>query len=151
MRSLIRIVGPVLAVIAIALGGASSAVAASSPSSTGAAGGGWNIDDAWCNGDESFMICFEISGHVQLMLTGKSSGIVINQQEHADFYVDGSLVAETDEFTHERFAVNANDVYTTHVVTHTRVGEGDTTCQYQVVYRIVDFDVVTDHEGGTCG
>jgi len=150
MRSLFRIVAPVVAAVAIALGGASSTLAAS-PSSTAASGGGWNIDDEWCNGDQSFTICFDISGHVQLMLSGKSSGIVINQMEHADFYVEGALVASTDEFTHERFAVNANDVYTTQVVTHTRVAEGDMTCQSQLVYRIIDFDLVTDHQGGTCG
>jgi hypothetical protein len=150
MRTLIRIVAPVLAVAAIALGGASSALAAS-PSSTAASGGGWNIDEAWCNGDESYRICFEVSGHVQLMLSGSSSAIVINQMEHADFYVQGSLVAQTDEFAHERFAVSPNDVYTTHVVTHTRIAEGDVTCQSQLVYRIVDFDLVTDHQGGTCG
>jgi hypothetical protein len=143
-------VAPVLAVIAIALGGASSTLAAA-PSSTAASGGGWNIDEAWCNGDETFMICFEVSGHVQLMLSGSTSAIVINHKEHADFYVQGSLVAATDEFAHERFAVNPNDVYTTQVVTHTRVAEGDVTCQYQLVYRIVDFDLVTDHQAGTCG
>ena len=144
MRSLVRIVAPVLAVMAIALGGASSTLAAShSP--------GWSVNDAWCNGDEAFLICFEVKGRVQLQLSEGSNGIVVNVREHASFYEQGVLVAETDEMTHERFAVNGSDTYTTQVVTHTRVTEGDVTCHSQLVYRIVDFDLVTDHQGGTCG
>ena len=144
MRSLVRIVAPVLAVVAIALGGASSTLAASqSP--------GWSVDEAWCNGDDAFLICFEVKGRVQLMLTDNTSAVVVNVREHASFYEQGALVAETDEVTHERFAVNGSGVYTTQVVTHTRVADGDVTCQSQLVYRIVDFDLVTDHQGGTCG
>ena len=144
MRSLLRIVAPVVAALAIALGGASSTLAASSSP-------GWSVNDAWCNGTEEFMTCFEVKGRVQLTLSEGTNGIVINVREHAEHFVGGELVAVTDEVSHERFAVNGNDTYTTHVVTHTRVAEGDVTCQFQLVYRIVDFDLVTDHQAGTCG
>jgi hypothetical protein len=143
MRSLIRIVAPLLAVAAIALGGASSTLAASSSP-------GWSVNEAWCNGTEAFMTCFEVKGHVQLTLSEGTNGIVINVREHAEHFAHGALVAVTDEFAHERFAVNGSGTYTTQVVTHTRVAEGDVTCQYQLVYRMVDYDLVTDHQGGTC-
>ena len=144
MRSLIRIVAPVLAVAAIALGGASSTLADSSSP-------GWSVNDAWCFGTEAYTTCFEVKGRVQLTLSEGTNGIVINVREHAEHFVDGDLVAVTDELAHERFAVNGSGTYTTQVVTHTRVAEGDVTCQYQLVYRIVDYDLVTDHQGGTCG
>lgn len=144
MGTRIRILAPLLALAAIALGGASTTVAASSSP-------GWSVNEAWCNGDDAFMTCFDVKGRVQLMLTERTSAVVVNVREHAAHYVTGALVAETDEVTHERFAVNGSDIYTTQVVTHTRVADGDVTCQFQVVYRIVDFDLITDHEGGTCG
>jgi hypothetical protein len=96
------------------------------------------------------MTCFEVTGRVQLLIGQGTSGIVINVQTDAAHYEQGVLVAEDTEVSHERFAVNGNDTYTVHVVTHTRVSDGDVTCSYQEVFRIVDFDLVTDHEAGTC-
>jgi hypothetical protein len=178
MRSLVRIVAPVVAAAAIALAGSSSALAssraphtwspppASAPAAphtpvTGSpppasapaakdASPGWAIDDAWCIGDYAFMTCFEVTGRVQFLIGEGTSGLIVNAQEHAAHYEQGVLLAETTELSHERFAVNANGTYTVHVVTHTRVDEGDVTCSFQEVFRIVDFELVTDHDAGTC-
>ena len=176
MRSLLRIVAPVLAALAIALGGTTSALAASkapatwspppasAPSKAPAtwspppasaplsrdASPGWLIDEAWCSGDEASMTCFEAKGRVQLQETDKARAIVVNMQQYAAHYEQGVLVAEDTEFTHERFAVSGNDTYTVHAVTHLRVNDGDLTCSFQEVFRIVEFEVVSSHEGGTC-
>ncbi len=171
MRSLVRIAAPVIAAVAIALGGASSALAASrapshwSPPPASApvhapstwipgpafdASPGWLVNDAWCSGDVAYMTCFEVTGRVQFLIGQGTSGIVINVQTDADHYEQGVLVASDTEISHERFAVNPNGTYTTNVVTHTRVSDGDATCSFQEVYRIVDMELVTSHEGGTC-
>ena len=178
MRSLVRIVAPVVAAAAIALAGSSSALAssraphtwspppASAPSASDTpvtwspppaaapaskdASPGWLVNDAWCNGDDAFMTCFEVTGRVQFLIGQGTSGIVINVQTDADHYEQGVLVASDTEISHERFAVNPNGTYTVNVVTHTRVTDGDGSCSFQELYRIVDFELVTSHEGGTC-
>jgi hypothetical protein len=208
MRSLVRIVAPVIAAVAIVLAGSSSALASSKaprtwsppPASSvlaskaprtwapppasapmrgpvtgspppvsapvarpprtwapppatspiGDASPGWVLDDAWCNGDAAFTTCFEVKGRVQFLLGERGSGLLVNARESAFHYVDGVLVASDTEFMHERLADSGNGTYTVHVVTHTRVNDGDVTCSYQEIFRIVDFELVTDHEGGTC-
>ena len=177
MRSLVRIVAPVLASVAIVLAGSSSALAASrapshwspppatapvakapvtwspppasAPSSKDASPG-WSVNDAWCNGDDAYMTCFEVTGRVQLLIGAGTSGIIVNVQTEATRYEGGVLVAADTEVSHERFAVNGNDTYTVHVVTHTRVADADGSCSFQEVFRIVDFQLVTEHEAGTC-
>ena len=178
MRSLVRIVAPVVAAAAIALAGSSSALAssraphtwspppasapaashtpvtwspppASAPASKDASPG-WNVNDAWCTGDFAFMTCFEVTGRVQMILSEGSNAIVVNVQTHATHYESGVAVAEDTELSHERFAVNGNDTYTVQVVTHTRVSDADGSCSFQEVFRIVDFELVTDHEAGAC-
>jgi hypothetical protein len=177
MRSLVRIAAPVVAAVAIALGGASSALAASRapshwspppasapvakapvtwsppPASAPAlkdASPGWSVNDAWCNGDDAFMTCFVVTGRVQFLIGAGTSGIVINVRTDATHYEQGVLVSADTELSHERFAETAAGVYTVHVVTHTRVIDGDGSCSFQEVFRIVDFEVVTDHDAGTC-
>ena len=192
MRSLFRIVAPVIAALAIALGGASSALASSkapvtwSPPAASAPSKapvvwapppvsarvkapvvwapppvssplsrdmspGWLIDEAWCTGNEAAMTCFEAKGRVQLQETDMARAIVVNMRQYAAHYEQGVLVAEDTVFTHERFAMSGNETYTTHSVTHLRVNDGDVTCSFQEVFRIVDSEVVSFHEGGTCG
>src|SRR6476659_3826515 len=105
MRSLVRIVAPVLAAMALVLAGSSSALPSSktprtwtpAPASapvTRDSSPGWAVDDAWCNGDAAFMTCFVIRGRVQYALTDHNSSIVINTRQTASHYEAGVLVAE---------------------------------------------------------
>jgi hypothetical protein len=178
MRSLVRIVAPVLAAVAIVLAGSSSALASSkaprtwSPPPASAvlvakaprtwapppasaplvrdSSPGWAVDDAWCNGDAAFMTCFEVKGRVQYALTDRTSSIVINVQQTASHYEAGVLVAEDTEVSHLRFADSGNGTFTTHSVTHLRINDGDVTCSFQETFRIVNGELQTSHDAGTC-
>ena len=161
MRPLVRIVAPVLSSVAIVLAGSSSALASSKaprtwappPAAapmTGNASPGWAVDDAWCNGDAAFMTCFVIRGRVQYALTDHNSGIVINTRQTASHYEAGVLVSEDTEVSHLRFADSGNGTFTTHSVIHMRSNGGDVTCSFQETFRVVNGELQTSHDSGTC-
>jgi hypothetical protein len=144
MRSLFRSVIPVAAAVLIALAGASSAMAASPV--------GYRVafDDAWCNGDVDFTTCFEQRGQFSVVDNGNTSSVVITQRLHAVHYEQGIQVAEDTEVSSERFAERADGTYVVHEVVHTTVRDGEFTCSFGSVFRMVDFTVQVDHDEASC-
>lgn len=156
MRSLVRIAAPVLAAVAIVLGGSSSALAASrnpavwAPPPASAPSSSWDLDAAWCFDDVVLQYCFDISGKAQFLDTATRSSVVTNQRFHTVVFQGGVQVAESTVVSHDLFSTNADGEYTQQVVEHTRSVYGDETCSIQIVWRQADFRLVVDHWSGGC-
>ena len=144
MRSILRSVVPVAAVLLIALAGASSTMAAA-PTNYHVA-----FDEEWCSGNVDFTTCFEQRGQFSLVDTGTTSSVVITQRLHAVRYEQGVQVAEDTEVSSERFALRGDATYVIHDVVHTTVRGVDFKCSFGSVLRIVDFEVQVDHEEASC-
>jgi hypothetical protein len=144
MRSLIRIVAPLLAVAAIALGGASSALAASPVTYS------LPIDEAWCFDDGARDYCFEVTGHAQFVTTGSKESVVATTRFHTTFYEQDAYVGESVVTSLDRFVLAADGSYTQQTVWHTKSALGDEVCSMQVVWMAAEFETVVDHWSGGC-
>jgi len=146
MRSLIRIVAPLVTVLAIALGGASSALAGSPNSSSSS----WDLDAAWCHDDVVLVYCFDVSGKAQFVVNDRKESVVTNQRFHTVIYKDGVQVGESTEVSLDKFSIRPDGTYVQQEVVHTKSVYGDETCSIQIVWRQADFETVVDHWSGGC-
>ena len=144
MRSLFRIVAPLVAATAIALGGASSALAASPVSSS------MPIDASWCFDDGARDYCFDVTGHAQFVTNKAKESVVSTTRFHTTFYENGAYLGESVVTSLDRFVLGADGSYTQQTVWHTKSASGDEGCSMQVVWRASDFAVVVDHWSGGC-
>ena len=144
MPRFIRIVAPVLAAAAIALGGASSALAAASPVI-------WDLDAEWCFDDSpSYVYCFDIDGKAVFQDNKAGSAVTVTERFQTTFIEDGVVIGEATEVSLLRGTYQADGTITTHEVSHVRSSLGDETCRITVVWRQADYEVVVDHWSGGC-
>ena len=146
MRSLIRIVAPLVAVLAIALGGASSALAASPSGSSYS----WDLDAAWCHDDVVLVYCFDVSGKAQFVANGHKESVVTNERFHTVIFKDGVQVGESTEASLDKFSIGLDGTYIQQEVVHTRSVYGEEVCSIQIVWRQAEFETVVDHWSGGC-
>ena len=146
MRSLIRLVMPVVATFAIALAGASSALAASPNGSSYS----WDLDAAWCHDDVVLVYCFDVSGKAQFVVNGHKESVVTNERFHTVIYKDGVQVGESTEVSLDKFSIRADGTYVQQEVVHTTSVYGDEVCSIQIVWRQADFETVVDPWSGGC-
>lgn len=144
MRSLIRIVAPLLAVAAIALGGASSALAA------GAVVRSQPIDQSWCFDDGIRDYCFEVTGHAQFVTTGGKESVVATTRTHTTFFENDAYLGESTVTGLDRFVLKADGTYTQQTEWHLRSVVGDEVCRMQIVWLSKEFETVVDHWSGGC-
>jgi len=115
VRSLVRIVAPVLAVAALVLGGSSSALAASG---NAASAYSWNLDAAWCFDDLVQQYCFDISGQAHFVDKGDRGSVVTNERFRTVVLKDGVKVGESTQVSMDRFVIRADGTYVQQTVQH---------------------------------
>ena len=143
MRTLFRLVAPVLAAAAIALGSGSAALAAASPASE-------SLDANWCFQDVTTLYCFDVTGHVHYLDNKAGSSLTLQQTTVTTVYEAGVVVGESKSVEQLRgvFAEDGTTVLSSRIHTRSRVGEED--CIYHMVLKIVDYEVTLDHTTSTC-
>jgi hypothetical protein len=147
MRTLIRTVAPVLAALAIALGGASTTLA---QSGNAAIPSSWDLDAEWCFDDVVLQYCFEVDGKAQFVDTQDRSSVKTTHRMHTVISDGDVVVGESTVITNDRFVFGADGTYTQQMVQHTRSSYGDEVCQIAIVWRQADFETVVDHWSGGC-
>ena len=146
MRSLVRIVAPIAAAFAIAVGGASAAVAASPNGSSYS----WDLDAEWCHDDVVLVYCFDVSGKAQFVVNDRKESVVANERFHTVIYGNGVKVGESTEISLDKFSIRPDGTYVQQEVVHTKSVYGDESCSIQIVWRQAAFETVVDHWSGGC-
>ena len=144
MRSLARLIAPVFAATAIVIAGSSSALAAASVSSA-------SLDTDWCFQDVSTTYCFDVDGKVQYVDNKAGSSVTINSRTHTTVTEGGAVVGESYSVESFRGFFGADGTVTMKSNIKTRASNGDETCSYHLVLRIVDYEVTVISETSTCG
>jgi hypothetical protein len=147
MRTFLRIAAPILAAVAIALGGASTALAGSPKA---AAPYSWDLEAAWCFDDVVYQYCFDVDGKAQFVDTNSRESVVAHQVVRTVISKDGVVVGDTTVISNDRFVFNADGTYTQQVVELTRSDFAGETCRIAIVWRQADFETVVDHWSGGC-
>jgi hypothetical protein len=142
MRSLIRLLAPVLAAGAIALAGGSSALAAS-PSTT-------SLDASWCYAAGATESCYEIDGTIHYLDTSAGSSVTMHKITRTTVYESGAYVGESMSVTMSRGAFEADGTVVIQTVTNTRSTVGGEPCTYRLVRRLVDFEAAVYQTTSTC-
>ena len=143
MRSLFRLIAPVLAAASIVLAGGSSALAAASPSSA-------SLDASWCYETGSKTYCYDIDGTVHYLDTSAGSSVTINKITRTTVYESGQYAGETMSVTLSRGVFEADGTVVIQTVTNTRSDAGDEPCTYRLVLRLVDYEAVVYQTTLTC-
>jgi hypothetical protein len=144
MRSLTRLVAPVLAATAIVLAGSSSALAAASPNVI-------PIDQAWCFDDGSTDYCFDMDGQVVFLDNTAGSSVTITERVKTTVYEDGAYYGETFSTQLLRGVFGADGSVASQTVIHMRTSGGKEDCTYHLVLHLADYEAVTYHVSSTCG
>ena len=144
MRTLFRIVTPILAAAAIALGSGSAVLAGASSSNE-------SLDTSWCFQDVTIRYCFDVTGHVHYLDNKAGSSLTLQQTTITKVY-EGDVYQGESKSVEQLRGVFANDgtiVMSSRIHTRSRVGDED--CVYHMVLKIVDYEVTVDHTTSTCG
>ena len=144
MRKLFRIVAPVLAAAAIALGSGSTALAGATPQNL-------SLVNSWCFQDSTTTYCFDVTGHVLFLDNKAGSSLTIQETTITKVYESGVYQGESKSVEQFRgvFANDGTTVLSSRIHTHSRVGEED--CVYKMVLKIVDYELAVLHTQSTCG
>jgi len=144
MRNPLRLIAPVVAVVALVLGGASSALAAAQPSSA-------SLDEAWCFQDITIQYCFDVTGTVKFLDNKAGSTVNIHAITETTVTESGVYVGESRSVEYLRGVFQADGTVVLQSLIHTRASFGDQTCSYHMVLRIADYEAVVDNVNSTCG
>ena len=144
MRTLFRLVAPVLAATAIVLTGASSTLAAASVSSA-------SLDADWCFQDGSIEYCFDVDGSVHYLDNQAGSTVNLHSITRTTVYESGRYAGESKSVDSFRGVFEADGTVVMHSMIHTRSTVGDESCTYHLVLRLADYEAVVDHVTSTCG
>ena len=144
MRKLFRLVAPVLAAAAIALGSGSTALAAASPTSV-------SLDANWSFQDGSTEYRFDVTGRAHFLDNKVGSSVTVNEITRTTVYESDQYVGETQSVQMFRGVFAADGTVTMQSVINTRSSAGDETCTYRLVLRLVDYEATVFHETSTCG
>ena len=144
MRKLFRILTPILAATAIALGSGSAVLAGASSESQ-------SLNTSWCFQDSTILYCFDVTGHVHYLDNKAGESLTVQQTTITKVYESGVYLGQSKSVEQLRgvFADDGTTVLSSRVHTRSRVGEED--CVYHMVLKIVDFEVTVDHTTSTCG
>ena len=143
MRTLFRLVAPVLAAAAIALGSGSSALAAAAPSSA-------SLDANWCYQEGTTLSCYDMDGTIRYLDTAAGSMVTVNEITRTTIYESGAYAGETMSVQMLHGTFQADGTVVTQTVTNTRSSVGDVQCTYRLVIRLVDYEAVLLHVTSTC-
>ena len=144
MRTLFRLVAPVLAAAAIALGSGSAALAAASPSSE-------SLDANWCFQDVTALYCFDVTGHATTSTTRPAASLTLQQTTVTTVYEAG-VGRRSRARASSSFAVSSPRTARPSCrpgSTRAR-GSARSDCVYHMVLKIVDYEVTVDHTTSTC-
>ena len=144
MRSLVRLVAPLLAATAIVIAGSSSALAAASPSTA-------SLDAAWCFDDIGTVYCFDVDGQVQYLDNHVGSSVSIHSRTKTTVTEAGAVVGESFNVDYFRGVFKADGTVEMTSIVNTTSQNGDTSCKYQLVLRLVDYEAQVFSERSTCG
>jgi hypothetical protein len=144
MRKLFRIVTPILAAAAIALGSGSAALAAAAPRNV-------SLDDAWCFQDVTITYCFDVTGHALFLDNKPGESVTINETTRTTVYESGVYAGESKSTTNDRFVFQDDGTVVMKTTVHTRSRIGDEDCTYHMVLRLADFEATVYHVNSTCG
>ena len=142
MRSLFRLLAPVLAAATIALAGATS-VLASSPSSM-------SLDANWCYQSGTTEYCYDIDGSVTYHDTGAGSSVVVHTTTRTTVFESGQYAGETRNVSISRETVREDGTVVIQTVMNTRSTVGGEPCTYRLVLRLVDYEATVFHTTQTC-
>ena len=144
MRKLFRLVAPVIAATAIALGSGSAALAAATPTSL-------PLDANWCFQDGIVEYCFDVDGRVQFLDNKVGSSVTVHEITRTTYYVSGQYAGESKSVEMLRGVFQADGTAVMQSAVHTRstaYGEG---CSYHMVLRLADYEAVVYQVTSTCG
>ena len=144
MRTLFRLVAPVLAAAAIVLAGASSTLAAATPSSA-------SLDADWCFQDSTTMYCFDVDGSVHYLDNQAGSTVNIHSITRTTVYESGQYAGEAKSVESFRGVFQADGTVVMESKIHTRSTVGGEDCTYHMVLRLADYEAVVYHVTSTCG
>jgi outer membrane protein assembly factor BamB len=143
MRRFFRIVAPVAAAAMMVLAGSSTAFAAAAPTAI-------SLDDHWCFDDAGTLYCFDIDGTMRFNDNTAGQSVSIHRTVRTTVYEDGQVVGTSKSVAMERETVRPDGTVIVKTGIHTRAVNGDDSCNYSLVLRLVDDEAVVDHEVITC-
>jgi hypothetical protein len=132
--------------LAVLVVGGGTATALAAPGAA-ASPGRFTIDEAWCfqDGIGGYNYCFEMNGsmHVTTKPDGRETA-TINLRQATVIRQNGVVIGEsrTTSLDQFRFSDEGMDIQT---VAHTRSEFGGQKCVATTVLKIVDYEVVIDH------
>jgi hypothetical protein len=148
MHRIARFLAPLIAASAIALAGGSQALAASdsaaSPSSI-------SIDNSFCYTSGALTSCFDISGQAHFLDTSVGSSVTMTRTTVTTYYENGVQTGGARSESVYRGTVADDGTVTTQSVVHTRTVDGDGTCTYRLVLRLVEYEPVVAIDELSCG
>jgi hypothetical protein len=153
MRILLRSLVATAFVLAVAIGGASSALAAtpgSSENANGAATGSDTFSGTGCFDDVAFVYCTDMRGRMHLTSTpgAKDLATLDVVEDVTVFDADGNLVSSWKSVSHAK-GFFGDDEAKTFEVSHTNVKD-ENHCTFTELLRIVDYEIVLDKVTGPC-
>jgi hypothetical protein len=143
MRKLFRVVAPVIAATAIALGSGSAALAAAPTS--------MSLDANWCFPDGIVEYCFDVDGRVQFLDNKVGSSVTVNEITRTTYYVSGQYAGESMSVEMFRGVFQADGTDVMQSAIHTRSTAFGEDCSYHLTLRIADYETVVYQVNSTCG
>ena len=143
MRRFFRILAPVAAATMLMLAGSSMAFAASTPTAI-------SLDDSYCFDDVGTTYCFDFDGTMRFNETAAGSSVSIHRTTRTSVYEGGQVVGVSKSVAMERETVRSDGTVVVKTGIHSRAVNGDDSCSYSLVLRLVDYEAVVDHEVITC-
>ena len=141
MRRFFRILAPVAAAAMFVLAGSSTAFAAPSTIS---------LDDNWCFDDVGTVYCYDIDGTMRFNDPAAGESVSIHRTTRTTVYEGGQVVGVSKSVAAERETVRQDGTVVVKTGIHSRAVNGDDSCNYSLVLRLVDYEAVVVHEVITC-
>ena len=143
MRRFFRILAPVAAAAMLVLAGSSTAFAAPAPTSI-------PLDDSYCFDDVGTTYCFDFDGTMRFNETAAGSSVSVHRTTRTTVYEGGQVVGTSQSVAMERETVRPDGTVIVKTGIHSRAVNGDDSCSYSLMLRLVDYEAVIDHEVITC-
>jgi hypothetical protein len=143
MRRLFRVIAPIVAATVIVLAGSSTAFAAGAPTAV-------SLDDTYCFDDVTTTYCFDFDGTMRFNETAAGESVSIHRTTRTTVYEGGEVVGVSKSVAMEREVVRPDGTVVVKTGIHSRAVNGDDSCNYSLVLRLVDYEAVVVHEVITC-
>ncbi|HEX5012861.1 MAG TPA: hypothetical protein VFV72_01790 [Candidatus Limnocylindrales bacterium] len=143
MRSLFRTLAPVIAALALILVGASLVFAAGAASSA-------SLDATFCYPDGATTFCYDIDGSIHYVDSSAGSAYTLQKTVRTTKFENGVEVGSAFSVQSGRGVFQADGTVVIATNLHTRSTLDGEPCTYRLVLRLVDYEVVVDHDVNTC-